>query len=58
MVCYECKKLGHFIFECPSLNKEKPRKTFKKKKSLMATWKDLDFSSFEEEEEVAEEANL
>ncbi|RDX99429.1 hypothetical protein CR513_17504, partial [Mucuna pruriens] len=41
VVCYECKKLVHFKFECPSLEKEKEKekkKPFsKKKKGLMAT---------------------
>ncbi|RDY14805.1 hypothetical protein CR513_00057, partial [Mucuna pruriens] len=40
VVCYECKKPGHFKSECPNLEKEeeKEEKTFiKKKKRLMAT---------------------
>ncbi|RDX93739.1 hypothetical protein CR513_23956, partial [Mucuna pruriens] len=46
VVCYECKKLGHFKFKCSSLEKEKKKEKkksfFKKKKGLMATWEDLD----------------
>ena len=51
--CFNCKKTGHFIAECPDLQKDKSKKpifksnTFKKqiKKSLMATWEDLDNES-------------
>ncbi|RDX83966.1 hypothetical protein CR513_35047, partial [Mucuna pruriens] len=45
VMCCEWKKLGYFKLECPSLEKEKEKKRktiFKKKKSLMATWEDLD----------------
>ena len=51
--CFNCKKTGHFIAECPDLQKDKSKKPifisnkFKKqiKKSLMATWEDLDNES-------------
>ncbi|RDY05139.1 hypothetical protein CR513_11052, partial [Mucuna pruriens] len=53
VVCYECKKHGHFKYECPSLEKEKKKEKkkilFNKKKGLMATWEDLDLD---------EEANI
>ncbi|RDX81036.1 hypothetical protein CR513_38331, partial [Mucuna pruriens] len=53
VVCYECKKPGHFKFECPSMEKdkenEKKKSFFKKKKGLMPTWEDLDLSSSKEE---------
>jgi len=51
--CFNCKKTGHFIAECPDLHKEKFKEKYKKpvfksnklkkqiKKSLMATWEDL-----------------
>ncbi|RDX68878.1 hypothetical protein CR513_52073, partial [Mucuna pruriens] len=49
VVYYECKKLGHFKLECPSLEKEKEKAKknpfFKKKKGLIVTWEELDLSS-------------
>jgi len=68
--CFNCKKTGHFIAECPDLQKEKSKDKSKKasyntrkfrkqiKKSLMATWEDLDSESGSEKEEVEEEANV
>ncbi|RDX78794.1 hypothetical protein CR513_40874, partial [Mucuna pruriens] len=53
VVCYECKKLGHFKFECPNLENEKKKSLFKKKKGLMTTWVNLDLSSSKEEDEEA-----
>ena len=59
--CFNCKKIGHFIAECPDLQKDKTKDNSKKsifksnkfkkqiKKSLMATWEDLDNESEEEE---------
>ena len=35
LICYECKKPGHFKSECPQLKKD-PKKY--KKKAMMATW--------------------
>ncbi|RDX72479.1 hypothetical protein CR513_48042, partial [Mucuna pruriens] len=59
VMCYECKKLRHFKYECPNLEneekKEKEKPLIKKKKMLMATWEDLDMSSSKDEDE---EANL
>ncbi|KAK8608158.1 hypothetical protein V6N13_023589 [Hibiscus sabdariffa] len=51
LICYECKRPGHIISECPQLKK----KSFGKKKKLkaqIATWSDEE-SSDEEEQEVA-----
>jgi len=68
--CFNCKKPGHFIAECPDLQKEKSKDKSKKssfnsrkfrkqiKKSLMATWKDLDSESGSEKEEAEDEANV
>src|SRR4030067_1028231 len=63
--CYNCKKPGHFIAECPDMPKEKTKKSgskssnFKKNlsKSLMAAWDQLDKES-DSEKEDDEEANL
>ena len=61
---------GHFIAECPDLQKEKSKDKSKKasfntrkfrkqvKKSLMATWEDLDSEFGSEKEETEEEANV
>ena len=55
--CFNCKKSGHFIADCPDLQKEKSKDKSKKssfnsrkfrkqiKESLMATWEDLDSES-------------
>jgi len=68
--CFNCKKTGHFIAECPDLLKEKSMDKSKKasfntrkfrkqiKKSLMATWEDLDSESGPEKEEAEEEAKV
>jgi len=68
--CFNCKKIGHFIAECPDLQKEKSKDKSKKasfntrkfrkqiKKNLMATWEDLDSESGSEKEEAEEEANV
>jgi len=68
--CFNCKKHGHFIANCPNLQKEKSKDKSKKssfnsrkfrkqiKKSLMATWKDLDSESRSEKEEAEDEANV
>jgi len=64
--CFNCKKPGHFIVDCPNLQKEKSkdkskRPTFKSnkfkqiKQSLMATWEDLD-SEFESDKADSDEA--
>ena len=68
--CFNCKKPGHFIAECPDLQKEQAKDKSKKssfnsrkfrkqiKKSLMATWEDLDSESESEKEEAEDEANV
>ena len=68
--CFNCKKPGHFIVDCPNLQKEKSKDKSKKssfslrkfrkqiKKSLMATWEDLDSESGSEKEEAGDEANV
>lgn len=60
IICYECKKLGHFRSECPLLKEETPKKNRKIKKAMVvATWSDNDVSSSDvEEEKVEERANL
>jgi len=67
---FNCKKPGHFIVDCPNLQKEKSKDKSKKssfnsrkfrkqiKKSLMETWDDLDSESGFGKEEVEDEANV
>nr|QCQ81933.1 hypothetical protein [Ammopiptanthus mongolicus] len=55
-ICYECRKPGHIRTECPQLKKA-PKK-LRKKKSMMATWEDLDESSSESEDEHTESAHI
>jgi hypothetical protein len=59
---YKCNKSGHFIADCPENKNKSNKKASNKenyknrvKKSLLATWKDLD-NDYEADEE--EEANL
>jgi len=57
IICYGCKKSGHFKLECPDQveekeEKEKKKKFSKKKNILMSTWKDLDSSNSDSEEET------
>ncbi|MCI06846.1 serine/threonine protein kinase SRPK1, partial [Trifolium medium] len=63
--CFHCKKPGYFIADCPEMSSKEnnkrsssKRESFKNKikKSLMATWEDLEKISDDETEE--EEANL
>ncbi|RHN52687.1 putative transcription factor interactor and regulator CCHC(Zn) family [Medicago truncatula] len=66
--CFNCKKPGHFIADFPDLQKEKSKSRPKKpsfssskfrkqiKKSLMATWEDLDSESGSDKEEAYEDA--
>ena len=49
VICYECKKKGHYKTECPKLKKQE-EKIKKKKKALKATWDDSSSSSSEEDE--------
>jgi len=68
--CFNCKKTGHFIAECPDLQKDKSKDKSKKlifksnkfkkqiKKSLMATWEYLDNESESDEEEAEDEAKI
>jgi len=64
--CFNCKKTRHFIAECPDLQKDKSKKSifksnkFKKqiKKSLMATWEDLDNESESDKEDAEDEEKI
>ena len=56
VTCYECKEPGHYRNGCPKLKKDKkPKKVFKAKKGLMATWDD---SESEDEDSDEEHANV
>lgn len=57
IVCYECKEPGHYKCECPKLQKERPKKKYEKKKSLMATWDDSESSEASSESED-DQANI
>ena len=51
--CYNCKKPGHFIADCPDIPKDKSKKKSSKssnfnskyRRSLMVAWDDLDKES-------------
>ncbi|EOY32356.1 Uncharacterized protein TCM_040215 [Theobroma cacao] len=60
MICYECKKLGHFKSECPLLKDETPKKNKKSKKAMVAVaWSNSDTSSSKTDDEKSEErANI
>ena len=38
--CYHCKKTGHLIADCPSLQATTFKKVHKKKMAMVATWDD------------------
>ncbi|GAU46301.1 hypothetical protein TSUD_283270, partial [Trifolium subterraneum] len=48
--CYECNQFGHYKNDCP---KNKQKEPFFKKKSMMATWDDLEEAQSEDEEQEA-----
>ncbi|GAU36116.1 hypothetical protein TSUD_374770 [Trifolium subterraneum] len=48
--CYGCNQFGHYKNDCP---KNKQKKPFFKKKSIMATWDDLEEAQSEDEEQEA-----
>nr|KYP54101.1 hypothetical protein KK1_000275 [Cajanus cajan] len=52
ILCYECKKHRHLKANCPLVKKKWSNKK-KSKKSLMATWEDLNSESNISDEEVA-----
>jgi len=68
--CFNCKNPGHFIADCPDLQKEKSndkskKSTFKSnkikkqiKQSLMATWEDLDYESESDKDDADEDAKV
>jgi len=68
--CFNCKKPGHFIVDCPDIQKEKSKDKSKKstfksnkikkkiKQSLMATWEDLDSESESDKDDVDEDAKV
>jgi len=68
--CFNCKKPGHFIADCPDLQKEKSKDKSKKsifksnkikkqiKQSLMASWEDLDSESESDKDDADEDAKV
>jgi len=68
--CFNCKKPGHFIVDCPDLKKEKSKDKSKKstfksnkfkkqiKQSLMATWEDIDNESESDKDDADEDAKV
>ncbi|GAU35952.1 hypothetical protein TSUD_147370 [Trifolium subterraneum] len=48
--CYGCNQFGHYKNDCP---KNKQKKPFFKKKSMMATWDDLEEAQSKDEEQEA-----
>jgi len=68
--CFNSKKPGHFIVDCPDLQKEKSKDKSKKstfksnkikkkiKQSFMATWEDLDSETESDKDDVDEAAKI
>jgi len=68
--CFNSKKSGHFIDDCPDLQKDKSKEKSKKptfksskfkkqiKQSLMATWEDLDSESESDKDDTDEDAKV
>ena len=46
--CFHCKKTGHLIADCPSLQAIISKNVHKKKKAMVATWDDSKTDSEEE----------
>jgi len=67
---FNCKKPGHFIADCPDLQKEKSKDKSRKsnfksnkikkqiKQSLMATWENLDIESKYDKDDADEDAKV
>ena len=54
VICFECKKPGHYKNECPNLKKDgKPKRFHKGKKGLVTTWDDSESEEEDSEEEQA-----
>src|ERR1044072_6943118 len=54
VMCFECKKPGHYKNECPNLKKDgKPKSFHKGKKGLVTTWDDSESEEEDSEEEQA-----
>ena len=45
---FHCKRTGHLIADCPSLQATTSKNVHKKKKAMVATWDDSEMESEEE----------